>query len=70
MQKNTQNIGTTKYIQKHWRIQNLGGYKNIGANRIFGGFQNLVTWKNIGVYRNVGAQEKTRHPAIMAQQEK
>jgi hypothetical protein len=26
-----------KIYTKHWRIQKLGGYKNIGTSKIFGG---------------------------------
>jgi hypothetical protein len=55
----------------------LGGYKNIGAFKIFGGYQNLGASKIFGGCQNLGTDAKTlAHPKslapteILAQQEK
>jgi hypothetical protein len=74
--KKHKNIGADKYVQKHWRIKNLGAYKNIGASK------NLGAYKNIGAFKkpwriqkhwriqNYWRTEKTRRPPMLAQQEK
>jgi hypothetical protein len=81
--KNAEKYRRRKIIQKHWSIQKkLGGYKNIGAFKIFGGYQNLGASKIFGGCQNLGASKSLAdaktlvHPKslapteILAQQEK